>query len=100
MIRVDTARTGTREPDPDAQTADHTTGCGQPPARVLTGRVCAGTGQELACIVCPHSPSYWRDHSPRAETLRAAVQGPDRKTPPPTPSEPDDDDSDPEGGLW
>ncbi|RZU48864.1 hypothetical protein EV385_0593 [Krasilnikovia cinnamomea] len=39
---------------------DFTLGCGQPPAGVTNGRVCAGTGAELICQLCPSSPTYWR----------------------------------------
>ena len=43
---------------------DFTLGCGQPPAGVINGRVCAGTGAQLSCQLCPSSPSYWRHPEP------------------------------------
>lgn len=47
-------RQGPRDPD------DHTLGCGQPPPGVTSGRVCAGTGKQPSCQLCPESPTYWR----------------------------------------
>lgn len=40
---------------------DFTLGCGQPKAGVVNGRVCAGTGTQLSCKLCPSSPTYWRN---------------------------------------
>lgn len=60
MIRVGQARGRPREFGFDPQTADHTSGCGEPPPDVRTGTVCAGTGDLRSCMLCPHSPTYWR----------------------------------------
>lgn len=48
-------------PDPriSRPPGDYTVGCGQPPDGVVSGRVCAGTGAELSCQLCPESPNYF-----------------------------------------
>lgn len=33
-------------------------GCGDVTSK-KSGRVCAGTGTQLSCRLCPHSPTYW-----------------------------------------
>lgn len=34
-------------------------GCGDVSTKA-SGRVCAGTGTQLSCRLCPRSPNYWR----------------------------------------
>lgn len=52
-IYTDEPRSTERDPE------DFTLGCGQPPEGVTSGRVCARTGGQLSCQLCPDAPTYW-----------------------------------------
>lgn len=51
-------------------------GCGTPAPGQTSGRVCAGTGAELSCQLCPSSPTYWGGEGTiRREVVTADVDG-------------------------